>query len=218
MSAIEIPLVSHLESSSPWNLNMNPHSNLLHDLMFFHCSFVSFVQNCQTMEKNMSCSASDKYGDLQSASSYGVCSSPLRFMAHALTTGTVILVLGVISGVTCSMLVLKSDSKLQNGENAEDSCNNATTDNKEQLMSKHNSSFLFQRSDMLPFESMGISYSKNSFLSALGSMLKKAAPTMLHLSGSVNEALLTSVVCLPIGLYYLIWLSLVRINPKVGRI
>ena len=165
----------------------------------------------------MPCSASDEYGDLHAASSSGTCLSPLRFMAHALTRGTVLLVLGVISGVTCSMLVLKSDSKLQNGENG-DSCAQATTDNEKQLMSNHNSSFLFQRSDMLPFESMGISYSKNSFLSAFGSMLKKAAPIMIHLSGSVNEALLTSVVCLPIGLYYLIWLSLVRINPKVGRI
>ena len=177
------------------------------------------MQRCQVVNNNASgalsvshCSPKESAaGDL---STNGICSSPLSFLVHVLTTGTAILALGVISGLTCAILVLKSHSKLHSNDNDNPPHDESNTVEEIASNSKH-STFLLQRSNVLPLEAMGLSYNSHFLLSALGSMLKKVAPLMESLAGSVNEALLTISVCLPIGLYYITWIQLARINPQV---
>ena len=141
-------------------------------------------------------------------------SSSLTLLAHALTTGTALVVLGVISGLMCSIMALKSHSKLHSNENDESRKEEKEEEDQQTSGSKH-STFIFQKSCILPLESMGLSYNCNPLLSTLGSMLKRAAPLMLHLSRSVNDALLTIVICFPLGIYYFTWISLARLNPQV---
>ena len=186
------------------------------------------------MDNKALCTSSDSScpqmasgGLLSSAVSLNNRSLPLTLLAHALTTGTALVVLGVISGLTCSILALKSYSKLRSNENDEsrkeekegEEDEEEEEEEDQQASSFKHSTFIFQKSCILPLESMGLSYNCNPLLSTLGSMLKRAAPFMLHLSRSVNDALLTIIICLPIGLYYLTWITLARLNPQVqGKI
>lgn len=162
-------------------------------------------------------------GDPLSAVTCNTTSLPWRFLAHAFTTGTAIVSLGMISGLTCSILALKFHSKLHSNEYNEklpheDSRTEEKSEGEEDQQDsipKHSSTFIFQRSHILPLESMGLSYNSNYFISSLGSMFQRATPFILHLSGSVNDVFLTSVICFPIGFYYFTWISLANIYPQV---
>lgn len=134
---------------------------------------------------------------------------------HVLTTGTAIVALGVILGMTCSILVLKAHSKLNSSENDDFPNDESNTVEEEIAYNSKHSTFLLQGSTVLPLEAMGLSYNSHLLLSALGSTLKKVAPLMKSLARSANETWLTISVCLPIGLYYFTWIQLARINPQV---
>ena len=170
------------------------------------------------MDDDASCVSNVNIINVTASDSHYHCSSITSFLAHVLTTGTAFVALGVISGMTCFILVLKSHSKLQKNYNEEASYDEASKKDQEEEddeTSKH-STFLFQRSCIVPLESLGLSYSSNFFLSALYPLMKKAPALMIHFSESVNDVVLTTVVCLPIGLYYFIWITLARTNPQVN--
>ena len=170
------------------------------------------MQSCQSdvscASRNLGHPQMSAAGDLLSAVAGSSCLSPWNLLIHALTNGTTMLVIGVISGVTCAIPVHKSHSKLRSDKDEVSHVERATDSEETDLQTARN--------NFLPMESMGLPYSSYSLLSALGSMLKKAAPIMLHLVESVNESLLTISVCLPVGLYYFTRITLARLNPQVG--
>ena len=170
------------------------------------------------MEKNQSCVSSDESfpqneGSMSVLASCA-CFSPSSFLSHVFTTGTAIVSAGVISGVFCSILVLKSQSKLHNHDE-EGSYERGHPKEGDRQSSEYNI-FLFQQSSILPLEGLGLDYGRHRFLSALGSGLKKAAPLMIYIADStMSEGLLTAIVCLPIALFYFIWITLTRNAPQV---